>query len=214
MASNFRFTPRIEEEAVCGTARVFPALIKIRSTWDTPNFLQRIFNQSEFCEAALLSPCVTVSEKASKLARRHEHRACPKSNAQVGPAAPRKNFSKNLKVGFGSVRWSINNTAHSEEARFATLLARSPTIKNGFSCRRNSQNRNARGAQALGWKRNSAIDAQKAALIYLLGSAAQRRCTTCIGDFIRSTRASAFDAMAAKKFTRGDAKRLTSLIAL
>ncbi len=85
----------------------------------------------------LLAHCVKVSENdlclIEKSASRIAH--CPKSNAKFGHGiAPLRRFlEKGIKTGFGSDSVASNNTCDIlEEARFATLLARTLGGKKEF----------------------------------------------------------------------------------
>lgn len=85
----------------------------------------------------LLAHCVKVSEKDIQLIAESDSRIahCPKSNAKFGHGvAPlEKFFKEKIKVGFGSDSMASNNTCDIlEEARFATLLARTVEGKKDF----------------------------------------------------------------------------------
>ena len=85
----------------------------------------------------LLAHCVKVSGADIELIAESDSRIahCPKSNAKFGHgAAPLEKFlSRKIRVGFGSDSVASNNSCDIlEEARFATLIARSAANGNRF----------------------------------------------------------------------------------
>ena len=104
----------------------------------------------------LLAHCVKVSEKDIELIAETGSRIahCPKSNAKFGHGvAPLENFlDKKISVGFGSDSVASNNTCDIlEEARFATLLARTRPERGRFlSGREIIETATLGGAKALG----------------------------------------------------------------
>jgi 5-methylthioadenosine/S-adenosylhomocysteine deaminase len=85
----------------------------------------------------LLAHCVKVSENDIKLIAKSDSKIahCPKSNAKFGHGiAPLERFlEEEISVGFGSDSMASNNTCDIlEEARFATLLARTREEKRDF----------------------------------------------------------------------------------
>ena len=85
----------------------------------------------------LLAHCINVSDSDIELIRKSDSRIahCPKSNAKFGHGiAPLEKFlDAEIAVGFGSDSVASNNTCDIlEEARFATLLARTRHDKKRF----------------------------------------------------------------------------------
>ncbi len=85
----------------------------------------------------LLGHCINVSDSDIDLIRKSNSKIahCPKSNAKFGHGiAPLEKFlDAEIAVGFGSDSVASNNTCDIlEEARFATLLARTRTCKKRF----------------------------------------------------------------------------------
>ncbi len=107
--------------------------------WDAPNMSSvEYLNEIGVLRAKpLLAHCVKVSENDIDLIRKSDSRIahCPKSNAKFGHGvAPLERFLKeHIKTGFGSDSVASNNTCDIlEEARFATLLARTRSDKKEF----------------------------------------------------------------------------------
>jgi 5-methylthioadenosine/S-adenosylhomocysteine deaminase len=104
----------------------------------------------------LLAHCVYVSERDLELIEKSGSAIahCPKSNAKFGHGiAPLESFlDKSIAVGLGSDSMASNNTCDIlEEARFATLLARTKVAKNRFiDAREIIEMATVGGARALG----------------------------------------------------------------
>jgi cytosine/adenosine deaminase-related metal-dependent hydrolase len=104
----------------------------------------------------LLAHCVKVSESDIRLIAGSDSRVahCPKSNAKFGHGiAPLEKFlDEKIKVGFGSDSVASNNTCDIlEEARFATLLARTRGDRQRFlSAEEIIETATLGGARALG----------------------------------------------------------------
>jgi cytosine/adenosine deaminase-related metal-dependent hydrolase len=104
----------------------------------------------------LLAHCVKVSESDIRLIAESGSRVahCPKSNAKFGHGvAPLEKFlDERIKTGFGSDSVASNNTCDIlEEARFATLLARTRGDRQRFlSAEEIIQTATLGGARALG----------------------------------------------------------------
>lgn len=104
---------------------------KFNLEWDTPyvSSIEYLAKIGVLRARPLLAHCVRVSEKDIELIAESDSRIahCPKSNAKFGHGiAPLERFlDKKVNVGFGSDSMASNNTCDIlEEARFATLLAR------------------------------------------------------------------------------------------
>lgn len=107
--------------------------------WDAPKMSSiEYLNEIGVLRAKpLLAHCVKVSENDIDLIKKSDSRIahCPKSNAKFGHGiAPLERFlEENIKTGFGSDSVASNNTCDIlEEARFATLLARTREDKKEF----------------------------------------------------------------------------------
>jgi 5-methylthioadenosine/S-adenosylhomocysteine deaminase len=107
--------------------------------WSAPNctpveYLARIGVLE--CEP-LLAHCVKVSERDIELIEENDARIahCPKSNAKFGHGvAPLESFlDRKIRTGFGSDSMASNNSCDIlEEARFATLIARTRPARQRF----------------------------------------------------------------------------------
>ena len=122
-----------EENLMQNGAGFFAAIFeKLNIDWNAPRVssIQYLANIGVLQTKPLLAHCVKVSDKDIDLIAETDSRIahCPKSNAKFGHGvAPfEKFFNKKIRVGFGSDSVASNNTCDLlEEARFATLLARS-----------------------------------------------------------------------------------------
>ncbi len=107
--------------------------------WNAPKMssVEYLENIGVFRAKPLLAHCVKVSEKDINLIAESYSKIahCPKSNAKFGHGiAPFERFlEEKISVGFGSDSMASNNTCDIlEEARFATLLARTRDEKKEF----------------------------------------------------------------------------------
>lgn len=126
--------------------------------WETPKMSSiEYFSEIGVLKAKpLLAHCVKVSENDLRLISESDSAIahCPKSNAKFGHGvAPLGNFfENNIRVGFGSDSVASNNTCDIlEEARFATLLARTrEDQKHFFDARKMIETATIGGAKAIG----------------------------------------------------------------
>ena len=103
----------------------------------------------------LLAHCVKVSAQDIELIAASDSRIahCPKSNAKFGHGiAPFEKFlDAEIKTGFGSDSMASNNTCDIlEEARFATLLARTTERQRFLSAKESIETATLGGAKSLG----------------------------------------------------------------
>ena len=126
--------------------------------WDTPHIssIEYLARIGVLQAKPLLAHCVKVSEKDIELIAESDSRIahCPKSNAKFGHGvAPLEKFlDEKIRVGFGSDSMGSNNTCDIlEEARFATLLARTRTERQRFlTAKEIIETATLGGAKALG----------------------------------------------------------------
>jgi 5-methylthioadenosine/S-adenosylhomocysteine deaminase len=126
--------------------------------WHAPGKspVQHLYDIGVLDAKPLLAHCVTVSEQDLSLIKRTGSRIahCPKSNAKFGHGvAPFASvLDENIPVGFGSDSMGSNNTCDVlEEARFATLLARTRQGKSEFlDAKMIIETATSGGAKALG----------------------------------------------------------------
>jgi aminodeoxyfutalosine deaminase len=131
---------------------------KFGISWHAPGNspVQYLYDIGVLEAKPLLAHCVTVSENDLSLIKRTGSRIghCPKSNAKFGHGvAPfARILDLSIPVGFGSDSMGSNNTCDIlEEARFATLLARTRQEKSEFvSTKKIIETATIGGAQALG----------------------------------------------------------------
>jgi aminodeoxyfutalosine deaminase len=107
--------------------------------WSSPNCspIEYLDNIGVLKAKPLLAHCINVSDSDIALIEKSNSRIahCPKSNAKFGHGiAPLEKFlDAKIAVGFGSDSVASNNTCDIlEEARFATLLARTKSDKKRF----------------------------------------------------------------------------------
>lgn len=107
--------------------------------WSSPNCspIEYLDNIGVLTAKPLLAHCINVSDSDIDLIEKSNSRVahCPKSNAKFGHGiAPLEKFlDRRIAVGFGSDSVASNNTCDIlEEARFATLLARTKADKKRF----------------------------------------------------------------------------------
>ncbi len=131
----------IDEDVFLKTGEGFFAELykKFNLRWNAPKMSPvEYLNEIGVLRAKpLLAHCVKVSENDIDIIRKSASRIahCPKSNAKFGHGiAPLGRFlEKGIKTGFGSDSVASNNTCDIlEEARFATLLARTLETKKDF----------------------------------------------------------------------------------
>ena len=131
----------IDEDVFLKTGEGFFAELykKFNLRWNAPKMSPvEYLNEIGVLRAKpLLAHCVKVSENDIDLIKKSASRIahCPKSNAKFGHGiAPLGRFlEKGIKTGFGSDSVASNNTCDIlEEARFATLLARTLETKKDF----------------------------------------------------------------------------------
>lgn len=125
--------------------------------WQTPGVstIQHLHNLGVLKTQPLLAHCIHVDEADLETMRQTGTRVahCPKSNAKLGHGrAPlQQMLDKNIAVGLGSDSVASNNTCDLlEEARFATLMARSETNEAALSATEIIRIATAGGARALG----------------------------------------------------------------
>src|SRR3954466_2347439 len=104
--------------------------------WRAPGLstIQHLEQCGVLAAKPLLAHCINVDDKDLETIKANDAAIahCPKSNAKLGHGhAPFTDFLRHgLKVGFGSDSVASNNTCDIlEEARFATLLARLPSLE-------------------------------------------------------------------------------------
>lgn len=148
-----------ETEFFATGAGLFAGLYKrINLDWNAPNKspVKYLADLGVLESAPLLAHCVKVSETDIDLiyASRSKIAHCPKSNAKFGHGiAPLERFlDRKIAVGFGSDSVASNNTCDIlEEARFATLAARTAKDKKRFlNAKEIIETATLGGAQSLG----------------------------------------------------------------
>lgn len=107
--------------------------------WSSPNCspIEYLNDIGVLNAKPLLAHCISVADSDIELIKNSDSKIahCPKSNAKFGHGiAPLEKFlDAKIAVGFGSDSLASNNTCDLiEEARFATLLARTRTDKKRF----------------------------------------------------------------------------------
>ena len=158
---------------------------KINLEWNAPKKspVKYLADIGVFESAPLLAHCVKVSDEDIELisSSRSKIAHCPKSNAKFGHGiAPLEKFlDAKIAVGFGSDSVASNNTCDVlEEARFATLAARTFENKNRFlTAREIIETATLGGAKSLGLEREiGSLEAGKCAdlIVVSLANIAQQ----------------------------------------
>lgn len=152
--------------------------------WSSPNCspIEYLDNIGVLKAKPLLAHCINVSDSDIDLIAKSGSRIahCPKSNAKFGHGiAPLEKFlDRRIAVGFGSDSVASNNVCDIlEEARFATLLARTRIDKNRFlSAKEIIETATFGGARSLGLENEiGSLEAGKQAdiCVFSLDNAAQ-----------------------------------------